>query len=608
MLGYRLFVDVSTRHGAVDKLALEQVHSWLKRKNLDADALGEGRVADLGRDTEGLLLVRDEADGTRRVRVRTVETRPRATWSTQLTLEVPARPALSPWLMVEVEGPWEADPPNLARNLLDVMPGRRGAVTFGAEPQIVSADGVDDLVDTMLDADRRTLMFVAGSDTDLELGSWRSFVAKLLKKTVGLASGHVLDPSATERLAKRLGPHHEVMPWTMRTFRPGVDLSQPADARRHRVLSTGRIVSDRESVIATMLGRRASEVSLEAPLPARAKRVDRLFQSETNELLVGLLGAAPRTEPSGPVPEPEALEPELQRESLLAQVDTISGALVAPAPDGLSSGVLDAARGVAGPIEDQEELVLRLLALAQQGVRARESQTLVARRLEEYERVAEESEDTNRELRQQLEHSQLEQRVLADELSTADRTVRHLRTQLMQVGGASEAWSEPELELRPEAYEDLLALLPDLQHVTFTGDESVMLDLEKHDHAAVWPGKIWDIACALDDYAACVLDGRHAGDVESYLRDTPVGCRTYPGKHAPDESATLKSNRKYASERVFPVPPEVEPSGRVFMGAHFRIAQQGMVSPRLHYLNDVRRTYRLYIGYVGPHLRSPLTN
>jgi hypothetical protein len=44
------------------------------------------------------------------------------------------------------------------------------------------------------------------------------------------------------------------------------------------------------------------------------------------------------------------------------------------------------------------------------------------------------------------------------------------------------------------------------------------------------------------------------------------------------------------------------------MGAHFKIAQFAGISPRLHYYNDVRGTGRLYIGYIGRHLRNSQTN
>lgn len=44
------------------------------------------------------------------------------------------------------------------------------------------------------------------------------------------------------------------------------------------------------------------------------------------------------------------------------------------------------------------------------------------------------------------------------------------------------------------------------------------------------------------------------------------------------------------------------PSERVFMGAHFKIAQSARVSPRVHYLDATATTGCIYVGYIGPHL------
>ncbi|GAA1082723.1 hypothetical protein [Tsukamurella spumae] len=43
-------------------------------------------------------------------------------------------------------------------------------------------------------------------------------------------------------------------------------------------------------------------------------------------------------------------------------------------------------------------------------------------------------------------------------------------------------------------------------------------------------------------------------------------------------------------------------------GAHFKIAQSGMISPRMHYLDDTARTKKVYVGYIGPHLPTKATN
>ena len=52
---------------------------------------------------------------------------------------------------------------------------------------------------------------------------------------------------------------------------------------------------------------------------------------------------------------------------------------------------------------------------------------------------------------------------------------------------------------------------------------------------------------------------------------------------------------------------EVNACGKVFMGAHLRIGGGG-TAPRLHYFDDCSGTGKIYIGYMGLHLRNTRTN
>jgi hypothetical protein len=94
-----------------------------------------------------------------------------------------------------------------------------------------------------------------------------------------------------------------------------------------------------------------------------------------------------------------------------------------------------------------------------------------------------------------------------------------------------------------------------------------------------------------------------AGDVTAYLADTPAACRTFSGnRHAFTESGDVQRNPQLRAPRELPVPAEIAPSGRAFMGAHFKIAQSATISPRMHYLDATSRTQKIYVGYIGPHL------
>ena len=60
--------------------------------------------------------------------------------------------------------------------------------------------------------------------------------------------------------------------------------------------------------------------------------------------------------------------------------------------------------------------------------------------------------------------------------------------------------------------------------------------------------------------------------------------------------------------REFPVPAELAPDDTVFMGAHFKIARKGLISPRMHYYDDTGQSGKIYVGYIGKHLPNAHTN
>ncbi|MFC4950719.1 hypothetical protein [Pseudonocardia sp. GCM10023141] len=247
-----------------------------------------------------------------------------------------------------------------------------------------------------------------------------------------------------------------------------------------------------------------------------------------------------------------------------------------------------------------------LETLARTGQRADSTKQRISTRLRE---LQDSVDDAGLERDLALEELAIEQRERADaeeDRAEAERRLRYLRKQLVVVGRADVAWTEPELDIRdirPDTFVDLLERLAELEHVTFTGDGGVTLDLDKHGNSRSWAGKTWDALLALDDYARISLGEGFAGDVSAYLADTPAACRTFSGnRHASTESGDVQRNPQLRNPRELPVPAEVEPSGRAFMGAHFKIAQSATISPRLHYLDATARTRVIYVGYIGPHL------
>lgn len=56
------------------------------------------------------------------------------------------------------------------------------------------------------------------------------------------------------------------------------------------------------------------------------------------------------------------------------------------------------------------------------------------------------------------------------------------------------------------------------------------------------------------------------------------------------------------------MPAEDDPSGRRAMEAHFKLGKVGMASPRMHILDCWSMHKRVYVGYIGYHLRNTHTN
>jgi hypothetical protein len=44
------------------------------------------------------------------------------------------------------------------------------------------------------------------------------------------------------------------------------------------------------------------------------------------------------------------------------------------------------------------------------------------------------------------------------------------------------------------------------------------------------------------------------------------------------------------------------------MGAHFKIARKGLLSPRIYYHDAASHTGMIYVGYIGKHLPNAHTN
>jgi hypothetical protein len=197
-----------------------------------------------------------------------------------------------------------------------------------------------------------------------------------------------------------------------------------------------------------------------------------------------------------------------------------------------------------------------------------------------------------------------EQRVL-----DLENAVRSLRNRLVAGGRASEAYLPADEPTPPPAtFAELLDWVEtDLASVKFTGNPQSLFALDRRPESSTWVRSSWEVFRALQAYADAKTAVTFSGDFKMWCEDPPSGSYAIPaGKVVRDESETVRNNAKWRREREFSVPADVDPSRRVFMGAHIRIgaSASGQISPRLYFHDATAKTGKIYIGYLGRHLTN----
>ena len=118
--------------------------------------------------------------------------------------------------------------------------------------------------------------------------------------------------------------------------------------------------------------------------------------------------------------------------------------------------------------------------------------------------------------------------------------------------------------------------------------ENIRGDLEELDqtlHSRTWGNSVWRGLVALNTYA--IQSDRNPGGFHEWCKDAESARVWNLGvnKYAADESDTLKRKENLRKLRVFPIDHQVDSSGSVYMGAHFKIAH-GLLAPRLYFYYD----------------------
>lgn len=624
-VGYRSIF--SLRHGQdAVRLAAEHFRSWLAHKGYGFMAVAPG-VHDIAEHAQLVVAELHPHDGSRAVRYRLTESSSAGEWVTTVTahhdgkeddwvwVDVNAPPSTpGPTASyerlvkdVDVAGAWWTGVPHIVRVILSEADAHDGEMILSARPALVTAADVDGLISAICDPGRRGTALVAAPVPDVPAPRMIDHVERLTRECVGLAGIYVLDTGAAAKLDGSFAPSHSVPLGAIRTFLPEVDPASAVDARRHRVLLARTIAEQAPGKLAHLLGRANRSRALNLPLPSHVAQVDRLLSREEPAAVLRAIQEQPPAPfarrpgdgAAGPAPAGQAAITAVREVAIAGELLT---SLVSEFQAGASRADLPG-----GP----DDMTARFRELLAEGRGVLRGHQEISRRLAALQDMLEEVEDDRDLIRARLDDEQLDHAETQAELLKAKLELDRLRGILSRAGRVDQTRAAAAAAQSPGSFAELLERLDEhvLSCVTFTGDPKNALELDDFDPLGTWAAKSWDVLRVLDGYAAARRRGEFSKGVHAYLGHTPAGRPGYPpGAHSSQESEPVERTPRLRKLRVFPVPAGLHPDGAIFMGAHFKIARKGLISPRIYYYDDASRAGMIYVGYIGKHLPNAHTN
>lgn len=652
-LGYRSILRLDDSENAV-KVATEQVRSWLKSKHRDQRGYGTLDAYEwdgpgthvMGPNAKLTAVEHSGEDASRRLLLRLEEENNSGTWCVSVTAtSLPNGANAKQLIVVEVDADAEiangrpvsenTKPPTIIRSLLDVTKARdfHADIPLTASPTVVDVDDVESLAVALLDTRRTTSIVVGGAIPGAPLAPWSKIIGNLVWNSAGTTAAFVLTEAAQEQLNIRLTATHAVGNGAVRTFLPGVEPADKADALRHRILYPGSLADSltngmrvRPSLVRVHAASARRQL-LERPLPHEALRSARILERE--ELRAS--GSATTSRPSSP-PVPsytthpttsEAQKPS-QDQALKNSVDgrPTNQQPVSTEENRVSNEVLEGLLQLFGTHTGSEELSLENIQMLDQTLSKADSAVKthsdrIDALLDNINKVRDERDA----LKQEYENAEYELALEAEERRREAEHRRHLarlaefQSNKLKSLQDFDIFEDPDegLDESPKSVIDMLARLESEERVAkfidFTGDLDKAMDLEIYDGLGRCAATFWEYILIMRDYCLEKAERNFTGNLFGYLTsDQTHGRKCDPKRYSPTESTSVKSNSKWRKERLLPVPGIVEPSKQVLMLAHFKTTFKDGVAPRMHIHDDTANTGKIYIGYIGKHLSNTMTN
>lgn len=615
--GYRSVLRLDETENAV-RVANEQFRSWLvemvrdPRKTIEsADWDGSG-VFRLGPDSALTVVEHAGEDQLTRLLLEYVETNTDGTWTTRLyASSAPGSRRHAQMLWFESEGarhdgsPVQPGTPRVVRKTLQTVEAWDAAVPVLCEPSVVRLEDVEQLARFIEDPYRAISIVVAATVPGVPVDRWAKAVATLTRDATGCASFFVLEPDAEDALNAHLGATHSIPRGSVRTFVPRVEVGDWVDARRHRILTakamgqglwTGADGEPRfsERLIRTIaITPRLSR--LEAQLPAELIRTMRVLQRER-------------------------IRPDVKTSSGLRIASQIASATDIDPPE-VSPIWLHRLQSLVNRVVGRKAVDEAAIQAIADRFEQQESALLVAvKNAEQLQNEREDLEDQGSDLRRQLEAEQFERALAEAERRDAEKRLRSLERwratrpdKYTYLEDPTPRWesdpvsvSEIIERLTDPDFEDIIKYV-ELTDIDRAIDRADVIDAA--DPNGTYASAFWEYVLVLRDYMVECIAYSFSGNVHMYLKSADTHGRKCPTqRHKANESDTVQNNPRMRRERTFPVPTEVDPSGELFMTAHFAPTHRDQNAPRMYYFADVAKTKKAYIGYIGLHLTNTKTN
>ncbi|MFC3494717.1 hypothetical protein [Glycomyces rhizosphaerae] len=552
------------------------------------------------------------------------------------------------WVRVTVEGDLdeaEVTAPGFMPAFLATGRATDGAVPVEAGAHLIGPEEVKELTGWLARADRGVpviVLTVDRSDPNL-VAACADHLAETLAGVAVVA--RLYDARTQDDLNSWLGGDLSVFGGGLRTYLPGVRPGKETYAMRHQPRGGGAIrdqgVRSLEVVVKGVV-----ELSVHRPLPTDIRQSEpRITRILAGALPPGELHAAPpspaaiavprgpkiprpaappETRTIDPTPQPPAETPEPQPELPTEPAEPQSE----PRTDSEPAVTADLADAIAAKLADRldDSVLAALVDMARGG----DSETTaliktMSAHLEALTRAVGPagllgSHGPTQELehlRREYDQLELDFVELQEHERKAQDRIRWLESRLAEhadpvygVQADADAEGPWEAESLMDVVQRARKQLRHLDLPDTLDTEVSKLDVTYPRQRRRWTGRTWDALRALDAYAAARAEARFTGGFYDWCsRPLPGAPIITPTMVSMKESDSVSGNPKYYRARVFRVPAEIDPSGRVFMPSHIKLQPVGSPAPRMHFLDDAGgATGKIWIGYLGDHLPNTRTN